>query len=72
MDKIKRFPTYNVSDGMACVIFKNHLDNENVPMQSKIFAIEKVIELETHNGITKDELVRALRWLFKHYEFERE
>lgn len=70
MKKIKQFPTYNVSPGAACAIVKHHLDDESIAIQSKIIAIEKVAEMETHNGITKDELVGALRWVFRHYEFK--
>ena len=33
-------------------------------------AIEQVAEMETHNSVTKEELVSALRWLFRHYDFE--
>lgn len=25
--------------------------------------------LQKQNGVTKDELVNALRWLYEHYEF---
>lgn len=69
MTKIKRFPTFNVSLGQAVTIVKYNLDDETIALQSKVLAIERVAEMETHNSITKDELVRALRWLFEHYEF---
>lgn len=55
----------------------NAAKNENVPTNAdhirsvtKALAIEKVANMETHNSITKDELVNALRWLYKHYDFE--
>lgn len=38
-------------------------------LQTKVLAIENVAHMETHNCITKDDFVRALRWLFEHYEF---
>ena len=69
MRNIKHFPTYNVSLGQAIEIVKYKLDDETIALQSKVLAIDKVAEMETHNSITKDELVRALRWLFEHYDF---
>lgn len=69
MSKVKPFPTYNISLGEACAIVKHNLDDESIAFPSKVIAIEKVAEMETHNSITKDELVAALRWLFRHYEF---
>ena len=69
MKKIKTFPTYNVSLGQACAIVKYKLDDDSIAIPSKVLAIEKIAEMETHNSITKDELVKALRWLFEHYEF---
>ena len=67
--KVVAFPTYNVSLGEAWAIVKNGLDDENIALQTKVIAISKVAEMETHNSTTKDDLVRALRWLFRHYEF---
>lgn len=69
MRNIKQFPTFNVSLGQAVEIVKYKLDDETIALQSKVLAIGKVAEMETHNSITKDELVRALRWLFEHYDF---
>ena len=65
-----RFPTYNVNTGTAYMIVKNHLNDNSIALQSKILAIEKVANMETLNGITKDELQHALQWLFAHYDFE--
>lgn len=67
--KVVEFPTYNVSLGQAWAIVKNGLDDESISIQTKVLAIGKVAEMETHNSITKDDLIRALRWLFEHYEF---
>lgn len=72
MDKLKtvlQFPSYNVSLGEAVLIVKHRLYDDSIAIQSKVLAIEQVSNMETHNSITKDELVRALRWLFEHYEF---
>lgn len=67
--KIKTFPTYNISLSEAVAIVKFNLDADTIALQSKVIAIEKVANMETHNSITKDELIKALRWLFEHYDF---
>lgn len=63
------FPTYNVSPMVAHEIVKYRLDDETIAIQSKVIAIQKVSLMATHNSVTKDDLVKALRWLFDHYEF---
>lgn len=67
--KVVQFPTYNITLGDAILIVKHHLQDDDIALQSKILAIEKVANMETHNSITKDDFVRALRWVFEHYEF---
>lgn len=69
-DKVVAIPTYNVSLGQAVGIVKSGLDDDTIALQTKVLAIEKVANMETHNSITKDDLVNALRWLYKHYDFE--
>lgn len=71
MDKKKlvQFPTCNVSLGEAVSIVKYHLDDDSIAIPSKVLAIEHVANMETHNSITKDDLVHALRWIFEHYNF---
>lgn len=65
------FPcTGNLSLGQAVGIFKYRMEDETVPIWAKVLAIEKTASLETLNSITKDELQHALRWLFKHYQFD--
>lgn len=63
------FPTVNVSLPQAHSIFKERLDDDSLPIDTRIIAIRQVAEMETHNSITKDDLVAALRWIFDHYEF---
>lgn len=63
------FPTFNVSLGKAIEIVKFRLDDDSVSFETKVLAIDHVSQMETHNSITKDELVGALRWLFTHYDF---
>lgn len=55
--------------GSAWAIVKHQLDDDTVPIRSKVLAIEKIAHMATLNSITKDELVHALRWLFEHYDF---
>lgn len=68
-DKLIRFPTYNISLMEAIEIVKHRLYDETVPLQTIVCAIERVAEMETHNSISKNDLVNALRWLYEHYEF---
>lgn len=63
-----QFPCYNVSLALAIDIVKHGLDNDEIAMQTKVLAIEQVTEMETHNSITKDDLIKALRWVYKHYD----
>ena len=64
------FPTYNISLGDAITIVKSHIDDPDIALQSKILAIEKMANMETHNSTTKDDLILSLRWLFERYDFE--
>ena len=68
-ERIIQFPTDYVSLGQSFEIVKHRLDDDAVPLQSKIAAIERIANMPTHNSITKDELVAALRWIFEHYDF---
>lgn len=50
--------------GEAVAIFRNiHLNDRAV--EEKKRAIRTVIEMETHNGITKQEILNALQWLYQ-------
>lgn len=69
MDNVLKFPTDNVSLPQAIGIVKAHLYDEDVSFKSRVLAVEKVANMETHNSVTKEELVRALRWMFENYEF---
>lgn len=69
MAKTIRFPTYNVNYGDAYEIVKHRLDDENIAIQSKVLAIETVANMATLNGVTKDELKNALKWLYNHFDF---
>ena len=69
MPKPIQFPTYNLTLPEAWSIVKYRLDDDKIAIQSKVLAIEKIARMETHNSITKDDLIMSLRWLFNHYDF---
>ena len=48
----------------ACVIF-NHMDSPEYSDEEKALAIKMVLEMPTHNGITKDQILNATRWLWE-------
>lgn len=50
--------------GKATAIFQNiFLSDESV--EEKKLAIRTVLDMETHNGITKQEILNALEWLYE-------
>lgn len=53
-----------MSMGTACVIFQN-IDKPDISTEEKAAAIFKVINMETHNSITKAAMLKALRWLLE-------
>lgn len=63
------FPTYNVPLSKAIEIVKYQLGDDSIPIQTKTISIDQVANMETHNSITKKDLINALQWLFRHYEF---
>lgn len=67
--KVKVFPTFNVSPGDSIYIVKYRIGDDSIPLETKILAIQNVANMETHNGITKDDFVASLRWIFDHYDF---
>ena len=71
-DKIITLPTFNVSLGQAIIIVKTGLEDESIPYKTRVLAIDHVAKMETHNSVTKAELVAALRGLFAHYDFEED
>lgn len=67
-----RFKSKNVTQGEAVKIVKYDLDDPLVHPYTKLLAIQNVAEMETHNSITKDDLVASLRWIFARYDFPEE
>lgn len=58
--------------GTARAIFDN-LNNCNQPMEVKGLAIRKVIDMETHNSITKCQMLKAMNWMWEQiFELKQE
>ena len=70
--KLLCFPGYNVSVDEAVSIVKFSLDAPDIQEKTKVLAISHVADMGTHNSVAKNELISALRWLFKHYDFVEE
>lgn len=58
--------------GTAYAIFKR-INSSKYSDEDKALAIYEVMNMETHNGITKKELLAAMRWLWnRHFVIEQE
>lgn len=51
--------------GKACAIFEQ-IKSERYTDEEKLLEIHEVIEMPTHNGITKDTILNALKWLWNY------
>lgn len=51
--------------GKACAIFEQ-IKSERYTDEEKLLAIHEVIEMPTHNWITKDTILNALKWLWNY------
>lgn len=43
----------------------NHLDSKEYTDEEKALAIKMIIDMPTHNGITKAQILKATRWLWE-------
>lgn len=68
-DKLIHFLTHHVALPDAIETVKQRLSDKTLSPKTVVCAIEQVAEMETHNSVSKNDLVNALRWLFEHYEF---
>ena len=58
--------------GQAVAIFEQ-IDSDKYTVEEKGMAIYMVMNLETHNGVKKDVILKALRWLWsQHFELTEE
>lgn len=56
--------------GKATKIFFD-IDSDEYTIEEKGIAIKMVMEMPTHNGITKKQIFKALEWLFyQHFTVE--
>lgn len=54
--------------GLAIAIFKQ-LESEKYSDEEKALAIYTVVNMETHNSIKKDDMLKAIKWLWnRRYE----
>ena len=56
----------------AIVVIERLLDDETLEIEAKVGAIERIAQMETHNSVSKQNLVRALRWMLNHCEVPSE
>lgn len=56
----------NMTKRMATAIFKD-IHNDGTDVETKLTAIQDVIDMETHNGVTKTDMLEVLRWLVEEY-----
>lgn len=54
---------YGMNIGKACAIF-DQIKSDKYDEQEKLRAIQAVLDMPTHNGITKDEILAAFRWFW--------
>lgn len=58
--------------GEAGAIF-NNIDSDKYTVEEKGLAIKMILDMPTHNGVTKAMLMKALKWLWnEHFEWKGE
>lgn len=57
-----------MNTGLALAIFFN-LDREDLSDEEKALAIYTVMNMETHNSVKKDNMLKAIKWLW-HRQYE--
>ena len=50
--------------GKACGIFEQ-INSEKYTDQEKLYAIKQVLDMPTHNGITKAAIIDSFRWFYQ-------
>lgn len=55
--------------GKARTVFEN-INSDKYSETEKAIAIYRVMHMETHNSVTKDSMLKVIRWLWnRHFEF---
>lgn len=74
MDGLIKFPTIYMDDETAVNMVKHslaYLEGDGLTFEAMTCAIERVAMTDlTHWDLSSEELQRALRWLFDHYDFK--
>lgn len=55
--------------GKACAIFEQ-INSDRFTDAEKLEAVREVVEMPTHNGITKDKMLAVLRWFSENVVLE--
>ena len=63
------YETRKITLPIAVAIVKDRLSDDSISLETKTIAINMVAEMETHNSISKDNLIGALKFLFDNYDF---
>ena len=56
---------YGMNIGKACAVFEQ-IESDKYSEDEKLRAIWAVLDMPTHNGITKGTILEAFRWLFNY------
>lgn len=57
--------------GYARAVFDN-INSDKYSENEKALAIYTIMNMETHNSVTKGSMLKVIRWLWdRHYEFEK-
>lgn len=43
------------------------IHTDDADPEDKLMALQEIVEMETHNSVTKQTLVEALRWILEDY-----
>ena len=61
-----------MNNGTAIKIFNNIFDDAYT-IEEKVLAIRKVIDMETHNSISKSKMLVAMNWMWEQiFELKQE
>ena len=60
-----------LSKGEAYMIF-NDIENSKYTNEEKVIVVYTIMNMETHNSVTKADMLNVIRWMWNsHYEVER-
>ena len=56
-----------MTTGRAILVFCD-IENPGFGEKEKALAVYKVLQMPTHNGVTKDKMLEVIRWLWKGWD----